>query len=539
MTALYTASPSNGLPKAQQKPPLLAARLLAPAFAVACLILIGLSAHDGLSDLYKRWANEEEYGYGFLVAAIVPLLLWGRWRLILERSGGSQWPGVVIVIIAQLCTIIAVLGKSYFIQDITLIATLLGLGVVIFGYGAFRILLPLAVLLALAIPLPYTLEAILTIKLQLLSTNIGVALIQLIGVPVYVEGNIIDLGTYKLQVAEACSGLRYLLPLTCISFLVAYLYSAAFWKRVLLVVSAAPITILINSFRIAVIAVLVNSFGIEMAEGFLHQFEGWVIFILGLLVLGLEILVLERFRWSNVELTPIMSRSGFGAWPKAPFRLDLPLVITVLVCAGTLGVTSSVASAMRSVPTPVRDSFSGFPRHLDDWTGQPAKLDAPTLGLLRPTDYYLGDFVKGPSDPPVNFYSVYYNSLAEGAAIHSPRVCLPGSGWEFTSLQERKFSELAPGVAGTYTYAVIQKGEQKILMYYWYQQRQRRTAGEFWMKYYLLVDNLFTSKTDGALVRLYTPITAAAGDRGEAEANAKLRNFARALFPKLPAYLPQ
>jgi EpsI family protein len=106
-------------------------------------------------------------------------------------------------------------------------------------------------------------------------------------------------------------------------------------------------------------------------------------------------------------------------------------------------------------------------------------------------------------------------------------------------LQERKFSELAPGVAGTYTYAVIQKGEQKILMYYWYQQRQRRTASEFWMKYYLLVDNLFTGRTDGALVRIFTPIAATAGDLGEAEANTRLRAFANAVFLKLPTYLPQ
>ena len=95
------------------------------------------------------------------------------------------------------------------------------------------------------------------------------AVIQLFGIPVYVEGNIIDLGVYKLQVAEACSGLRYLLPLTCISVLVAYLYKAPFWKKALLVVSAAPLTVLINSFRIAITAVLVNSFGISMAEGFL------------------------------------------------------------------------------------------------------------------------------------------------------------------------------------------------------------------------------------------------------------------------------
>ena len=165
---------------------------------------------------------------------------------------------------------------------------------------------PLAVLLLLTIPLPYTLQAIVTVKLQLLSTQIGEAAIRLFGIPVFVEGNVIDLGQYKLQVAEACSGLRYLLPLTAISFILAYLYKAPFWKKAILVASAAPITILINSFRIAVIAVLVDNFGTQMAEGFLHQFEGWVVFIFGALLLGLEMLALERFRFANVNVDLVL-----------------------------------------------------------------------------------------------------------------------------------------------------------------------------------------------------------------------------------------
>ena len=133
----------------------------------------------------------------------------------------------------------------------------------------------------------------------------------------------------------------------------------------------------------------------------------------------------------------------------------------------------------------------------------------------------------------------YYDSLAKGAAIHSPRVCLPGTGWEFASFGERNFTELANGVPGTYNYAVVQKGEQKILMYYWYQQRERRTANEFSMKYYLLVDNLFKSRKDGALVRLYTPILASAGEKGEAEAATRLRSFVQTISSKMTDYLPQ
>jgi EpsI family protein len=159
--------------------------------------------------------------------------------------------------------------------------------------------------------------------------------------------------------------------------------------------------------------------------------------------------------------------------------------------------------------------------------------------VLKATDYYTGSFTKISDVAPVNLFVAYYDSMNKGAAIHSPRVCLPGSGWEFASFEERNFSDLAPGVAGTYNYVLLQKGEQKILMYYWYQQRKRYTANEFSMKYYLLVDNLFESRKDGALVRLYTPILAAEGNIAEAEANARLHSFAQSLLSKMPSYLPQ
>ena len=343
MTALYSTGPSDGVHDADNWPPLLTSRLWVVCFMIVSLILVCLAGRDGLWNLYGRWTHEEEYGYGFLTVALVPLLLWRRWRLIVAASAGTKWPGLAIVITAQLCTVLAALGESYYIEQVALIVSLLGIGLVVFGTGAFRIFMPLTLLLLLTIPLPYTLQAILTIKLQMLSTNLGVALIQLVGLPVYVEGNIVDLGTYKIQVAEACSGLRYLLPLTCISFIVAYLYKAPFWKKVVVVVSAVPITILINSFRIAAAAVLVGYFGSQMAEGFLHQFEGWVVFIIGTLLLGFEIFALERLslvqRRNRIDHgSPVTSEHVVD-----PFKIALPLILTALVCAGTLGVTTSIA----------------------------------------------------------------------------------------------------------------------------------------------------------------------------------------------------
>ena len=99
------------------------------------------------------------------------------------------------------------------------------------------------------------------------------------GVPVYLDGNVIDLGVYKLQVAEACSGLRYLFPIMSFSYVFAVLYRGPVWHKLVLLLSAVPIAVLMNSVRIGIIGVLVDRYGIGQAEGFLHFFEGWVIFL--------------------------------------------------------------------------------------------------------------------------------------------------------------------------------------------------------------------------------------------------------------------
>ena len=164
-------------------------------------------------------------------------------------------------------------------------------------------------------------------------------------------------------------------------------------------------------------------------------------------------------------------------------------------------------------------------------------LDGATLQTLKATDYYVGDFSRERT-PAVNLFIAYYDFLARGEAIHSPRVCLPGAGWEFSTFEEIGFSNLIPGMKGTFNRVVIQKGLDKMLMYYWFQQRERRTANEFSMKYYLLADSLTKSRKDGALVRILTPIQSNT-EKGVVEADERLRTFIEATVPRLDAYLPQ
>src|SRR5262245_31859865 len=179
MTVLYAGKRTKGADETRKLPAFLASRGWLLAFVLVSLTFVALTGRDGLFNLYFRWGHEDEYGYGFLAVALVPLFLWRRWHLVRALSNDTKWPGLALVAVAQLGAVLGALGESYFIEQIAFILTLLGIAVVVFGTGPIRVFAPLTVLLLLTIPLPFTLQAVVTVKLQLLSTQIGEAAIRL------------------------------------------------------------------------------------------------------------------------------------------------------------------------------------------------------------------------------------------------------------------------------------------------------------------------------------------------------------------------
>ena len=192
-----------------------------------------------------------------------------------------------------------------------------------------------------AIPLPYFIDSELSFRLQLISSQLGVFFIRLFGVPVYLTGNVIDLGNYKLQVAEACSGLRYLYPLLSLGFLAAYLFQAPFWQRALVFLSTIPITIVMNSLRIGMVGVFVDRWGTAQAEGLLHFFEGWVIFIACAAILAAEIWLLawlgsgKRF-FQVFGLPTITAKVAGPPQSKSVNRLPIAVALCLLAVAGVV-----------------------------------------------------------------------------------------------------------------------------------------------------------------------------------------------------------
>lgn len=270
----------------------------------------------GIGGLATAWAKPE-----FSHGPVIPVLSF--WMFLRELKAvppvpgpvRDRWPGVALVALALGLALLGNLARLDNLIFYALILWIGGLVLVGFGWARGRLFWPSVLHLVFMLPLPQVLYWEVTTALQLVSSQIGVGLVRLAGVPVYLEGNVIDLGVWKLMVAEACSGLRYLFPIMSFTYVFAVLYRGPVVVKAALLLAAIPIAVLMNALRIGVIGLLVDRYGIAQAEGFLHAFEGWVVF-LGCLVLllGLAKLV-QRLAGDRRRLGEALALdfSGLGA----------------------------------------------------------------------------------------------------------------------------------------------------------------------------------------------------------------------------------
>jgi len=248
-------------------------------------VLTGVLFRDAIGDLFYRWGLQEELSHSYFIPVISAWLIWENRDRVKRSIGAPSLSGMGIGVIALSLFLLGRVLESFMFQQIALVIAIAA-GVAAFGGRSLlrATAAPIAFLL-FAVPPPFMLINILSWEFQEVSSILGVAMLQGIGVPVFLSGNIIDLGEYKLQVAEACSGLRYLFPFLSLGVMAAYIARVPLWQKALIVISTVPITILMNSFRIAVTGWLVQNFGTSHAEGALHFFEGWVVFLMCLAAL--------------------------------------------------------------------------------------------------------------------------------------------------------------------------------------------------------------------------------------------------------------
>lgn len=494
-----------------------------------------------LGELYNIWNLKPEYSHGIIIPVLSAFLIWRQRAQLRQLPFTGSWLGVVLIACGLALRFVGQLTTMQTLEHYAFLLVLFGIVLTLVGPAIFRRLWMPLLILIFAVPLPSLVDNALSLQLQLLSSQIGVWVIRAAGISVLLEGNIIDLGSYQLEVAEACSGLRYLFPLMTLAFIVAYLFRGPMWKRGIIFLSSVPITVVMNSLRIGFIGVTVEYWGRGMAEGVLHDFEGWLVFMLSTGALMLTAFVLARVGKSRVAWRDALNPGADPAASKqdarargviTPMTLPHPFIAaTVLVIAGAV---ANVAVPAPQATFPARTSFYEFPTHVGDWVGTRSALQGVYLDALRLDDYVLADF-QGPDGKVINFYAAYYQSQDSTRAIHSPHDCIPGGGWEITQFGQRMLP--APDGSGYFKVnrAIVQLGTHRQIVYYWFEERGRRLTSEYSARWYLFWDALTRHRTDGALVRFVAPLPP---DASESDVDARITHLATSIEPTLRRYVP-
>lgn len=247
--------------------------------------------------LARQWATDANYSHGFV---IVPFAVYFGWRQRRRLAAAPRHPnalGLVIVVGSLLIFLAGLLGAELFLTRVSMIGVLAGAIVFLWGWRHLRVLAFPVLFLLLMIPLPALVFNRVAFPLQLLASRAGESALTLAGIPVLREGNVLVLPSTTLEVAQACSGIRSLISLLAMSLILGKLYEPRRWARAVLVVLTIPVAIVANAARVAGTGFAAQWIGPQAAQGFFHEFSGWVVFVLTLgLLLGVQRLLATRLR---------------------------------------------------------------------------------------------------------------------------------------------------------------------------------------------------------------------------------------------------
>jgi exosortase len=238
-----------------------------------------------MRDLVRAWSTDDNYSHGFFIVPLALYFAWERRASIINAPQRPSIAGILIVAVSLFLLVGGLLGAELFLTRISLLGTLAGAVLFLFGWPMLRVLLfPLAFML-LMIPLPAIIFNKIAFPLQLLASHVGEYTISSMNIPILREGNVLILANAKLEVAEACSGIRSLVSLFTLGIVFGYFVDRRWWVRSVIALSAIPVAILANGLRVASAGIAAHNFGMAGVEGLFHEFSGWVVFVLAFMMM--------------------------------------------------------------------------------------------------------------------------------------------------------------------------------------------------------------------------------------------------------------
>jgi exosortase len=247
-------------------------------------ILLAVCYAPILMALVRQWNGDPDMGHGFFVPAIAGFIAWQKRDEMARTPARPNWWGLAIMLWAGFQLYVATLGAELFLSRTSFVISIIGAVLLLGGTQYLKIFGFPLFLLFFMVPIPAVIYNQLTFPLQMFASRVAEKTIDLLQIPVIREGNVLILPQQTLNVVEACSGIRSLLTLTFLSLVYGYFFEKRTWVRIVLFFSTIPIAIAANAGRVAFTGVI-SQFKPELAEGWFHEAQGWVIFMIGLTIL--------------------------------------------------------------------------------------------------------------------------------------------------------------------------------------------------------------------------------------------------------------
>jgi exosortase len=291
-TTVIQPEPSASLPSPSPAP----VNWIQLAWFAALIVVAYFSI---LGPLVDQWMNDEDMGHGAFVPVIAAYVAWQRRDQIMAEPMKPSFWGLVPLLWGAFQSYVANLGAELFLSRSAIIFTVVGAVWLVCGTRVLKVLaFPLG-LLVFMVPLPAVIYNSITMPLQFFASSVAETSLNLIGFPVLREGNVLELASGPLNVVEACSGIRSLLTLTFLSLVYGYLSDDKPWMRLVLLIGVIPIAIAANAFRVTLTGVI-SEYNKELAQGFFHTAEGWVMFMIAFSMLFLFHRLVNSF-WNMMQ----------------------------------------------------------------------------------------------------------------------------------------------------------------------------------------------------------------------------------------------
>ena len=245
-----------------------------------------------LDRLIRQWLSDPDMGHGLFVPFVAAYIAWSRRERLRATSSSTNWWGLPLVVYGSIQMLIGTLGAELFLTRSAFLITLVGAILLLCGLPVLRILAFPLFLLAFMIPLPRVIFNQIAFPLQILASQLAEISLASLGIPVLREGNILELASQRLNVVEACSGIRSLMSLSFLALVYAYFFDGKPWMRAVLLGASVPIAILANAGRVTITGII-SEYDTALAQGFFHSVEGWIVFLVSLAALVLTHLVVN------------------------------------------------------------------------------------------------------------------------------------------------------------------------------------------------------------------------------------------------------